>query len=329
MRRHLLAGEEVAALIRGGEPLLLAGDERPLRELPRGSWIGGTTPYFLAEGGGTVDRERVFVERLPEGSRCLGVRRYDDRSIARVHADVPRAGMGAMVAPFGSAVHGAFAVNAPTYPAFATAPLFGWIAGVELAELGRTSPLVFDGTTGDALGEEAIVMHASTPPGKTVDVGILNIFSAGEGPEITFPETGFTARSAAVGGRRVVFADYVEESGLDTRLPLVADYCGARVNVSFRGVDPRAGAVRFFAPVFAAVRYRLARPVRDYVEAFASALPPGLTERVAFSCNCVLNYLHSSLEGRSTALLGPATFGEIAYQLLNQTVVYLTVSDAR
>jgi hypothetical protein len=42
-----------------------------------------------------------------------------------------------------------------------------------------------------------------------------------------------------------------------------------------------------------------------------------------------LNYLYSGLEGRNTApFVGPITFGEIAYQLLNQTLVYLQMQDA-
>jgi hypothetical protein len=122
----------------------------------------------------------------------------------------------------------------------------------------------------------------------------------------------------------------VLETGLDTRLPLVADYHGASVNVSFQAVDADRREVRFFAPVFAGVPYRHARPVPDYVDAFASALPSGIPERIALSCNCVLNYVHSSLEGRSTGdVVGPITFGEIAYQLLNQTMVYLAVSEGR
>ena len=74
---------------------------------------------------------------------------------------------------------------------------------------------------------------------------------------------------------------------------------------------------------------RHARPVGDYVAEFTSGLPKGLDGRVAFSCNCILNYLHSGLEGRKTGgIVGPITFGEIAYQLLNQTMVYVTVEDA-
>lgn len=52
------------------------------------------------------------------------------------------------------------------------------------------------------------------------------------------------------------------------------------------------------------------------------------TNNVVFSCNCILNYLFSNLENKKTgAFVGPVTFGEIAYQLLNQTLVYLEISD--
>jgi hypothetical protein len=329
MPRHLLEVDEVAALIRRGETLLLAGDEARLRLLPRGTWIAGTIPYFMGDEGGVVDYRRIFVERLPEGFEHLAIRRYDEGTIARVYADLPARAMAVMIAPGESRVHLSFALNAPRYDRFATAPLFGWIAGVHLSEVGRTAPRVLDGSTGEALDAEAVVMQVGIPRGKAVDLAILNIFEKGDGPAITFPTTGFTARAALVGGREHSFPEYVRTAGLDTRLPLVADYHGASINVSFQSVDADRGEVRFFAPVFAGVEYRHARPVPDYVDAFASALPTGLgAERIALSCNCVLNYLHSSLEGRRTAdIVGPITFGEIAYQLLNQTMVYVTVLD--
>jgi hypothetical protein len=328
VQRHLLELEEVAALVRRGEALLLAGDEEPLRRLPRGSWIAGTIPYFMTERGGVVDRRRVFVERLPEGLRFAGVRRYGEGDVARVYLDLPRGGLGVMIAPASSRVHLSFAMNAPLYEEFAAAPLFGWIAGVHLSELGKATPKVFDGTTGEALEQQAVVMQVALLPGKIAELSTLNIFEKGDGPVLTFPETGFSATRADVGGRRRALVEYLEESRLDTRLPLVADYCGARINVSFQEVDRARGEVRFFAPVFSGVEYRHARPVADYVDAFVSAVPAELGSRIALSCNCVLNYLHSSLEGRTTGdIVGPMTFGEIAYQLLNQTMVYLTVSD--
>jgi hypothetical protein len=329
MWRHLLEPDEVAALIRRGDTLLLAGDENPLRRLPRGTWIAGTIPYFMSEEGGIVDRRRIFVERLPERTECVGIRRYGEDEIARVYPDLPATGMGVMIAPNASRVHLSFALNAPRYEQFATRPLFGWISGVHLSEIGKVTPKVFDGSTGEALEQQAVVMQVSLPRGMKAELGILNIFEKGSGPAITFPSTGFSAVTAEIEGKERSFAEYIRETGMDTRLPLVADYCGASINVSFLAVDEPRGEVRFYAPVFAGVRYHHARPVADYVDAFVSALPTGLGGRIALSCNCVLNFVHSSLEGRTTGdIVGPITFGEIAYQLLNQTMVYVTIREA-
>ena len=328
--RHLLDVAEVQALVRQDGLLLLAGEEALLRQLPAGRWIAGTIPYFMTEQGGVCDRRRIYVDRPGPGLRYQGVRRYAAQDVTRIYLDLPPGGVGLMIAPSMSAAHRSFALNAPSSPRFACSPLFGWIAGVHLEDLGRTRARVFDGTTGEVLEDDAVVMHASLEPGYAADLGILNIFEPGDGPPIVFPETGFTVARAEVGGRQVELLDWLRETRLDTRLPLVADYCGARVNVSFQTVDPGRREVRFFGPVFAGVPYRHARSVGDYVRAFESALPVGVGESVALSCNCVLNYVHSSLEGRSTdGIVGPMTFGEIAYQLLNQTMVYLTVSRER
>jgi uncharacterized protein DUF6976 len=327
MRSHLLEPDEVAALIRRGETLLLAGDEQALRRLPPGRWIAGTIPYFMSEQGGVFDRRHIFVDELPPRFAYAGIRRYSAEDIARVYADLPPNGIGFIIAPNGSPVHLAFALHAPRYRRFATAPLVGWISGVPLDDP-RSTPKAFDGSSARALEDQAVVLQASLPPGAHAELAILNIFEPGSGPAITFPSTGFTARSAEIDGRPRDFAAYIAEARLDTSLPLVADYCGARINVSFRSIDPARGEVRFYAPVFAGVAYHHARSVGDYVEAFVSALPKGVEDRVAFSCNCVLNYVHSSLEGKATGgITGPMTFGEIAYQLLNQTLVYLTVSE--
>ncbi len=108
----------------------------------------------------------------------------------------------------------------------------------------------------------------------------------------------------------------------------MADYFGAKVNVSIQNVDPSKHEVRFYAPVFAGVSYKHAKPLQDYVEQFTAMLPLHLTNHPAFSCNCILNYLYSELEGKRTGkITGPATFGEVVYQLLNQTVAYLTITE--
>jgi hypothetical protein len=80
--------------------------------------------------------------------------------------------------------------------------------------------------------------------------------------------------------------------------------------------------VSLYAPVFPGVDYRLARPVPDYAAAFRARLAGYDASGAAFSCNCILNFLFGELEGKAIGgIEGPVTFGEIAYQLLNQTMV--------
>ena len=82
--------------------------------------------------------------------------------------------------------------------------------------------------------------------------------------------------------------------------------------------------VALYAPVFKGVEYKIAKPIKDYVSEFNAAMPKGT--KPAFSCNCILNFLYSDLEGKKIEnMYGPVTFGEIAYQLLNQTLVYLEI----
>ena len=94
------------------------------------------------------------------------------------------------------------------------------------------------------------------------------------------------------------------------------------INVSVQEV--KDNEVAFYAPVFKDVEYRFAEPLSDYVSDFRKALP--VSVEPVFACNCILNFLYSELEGKKTEKMeGPITFGEIAYQLLNQTLVYLEI----
>ena len=53
-----------ADLIRAGKYLSIGGDEQALRQLPAGNWIGGTIPYFMANDGGKISRDQVFVHEI-------------------------------------------------------------------------------------------------------------------------------------------------------------------------------------------------------------------------------------------------------------------------
>jgi hypothetical protein len=224
-------------------------------------------------------------------------------------------------------MHTEYAKNARDYDGLFMKPIVGWISGVHLDDLGKVSPKVFNGSTGVASDTQAVAIHVALPDSKLPVVRILNLFRQGDGDVLTFPEDGFCASACLVNGEPANFAEYVHKNGLDLSRPLVADYHGAQINTSFQGVDADKGVVNFYAPVFAGIEYKQAAPVGDYVQEF-EALTAGVQVHPQFACNCILNYLYGKLEGRHTGeLTGPMTFGEIGYQLLNQTVVYLDILE--
>lgn len=322
MKGKLMTLAEASALIASGAWLSVAGDEEVLRQLPQGNWIGGTIPYFMAEDGGQVDRQRVFVNPVEGHAMAPTLRLYDTDSLPQLCRNAPENGYTILIVPAFGPCHGAFAQNAPNYEEMYLKPLIGWVAGVHLDDLGQRTPKVVLGSTGEFSDQHAVAMDVPLPPDKFARIDIVNLFQPGEGAVLTFPAAGFSADECLIDGEKGRLADHLKRVGADTRLPLVADYCGALINVSIKAVGEQ---VEFYAPVFPGVEYRLAAPLGDYLSAFEAALPE-LDRGLSFSCNCILNFLYSSLEGRRTGpLVGPITFGEIAYQLLNQTLVYLTI----
>jgi hypothetical protein len=319
---------EIKTKIARGEKLLLAGDENLLRQLPSGDWIGGSIPYFMTEEGGLSTRQKIYATELPEDISHISIKSYDPKALASIYMDTPENGFSIIIMPSFSKVHLEFALRAPQYKDFGHRPLIGWIAGVHLDEVGKATPKVFNGYSQTMLEDDAVVMHVSLPPTQVAEIGYLNIFEQGNGDVITFPKDGFNVRDVFINGARTNFAEYVARQHLDTRLPLVADYFGSMVNVSFQSVDTVKQEVRFYAPVFAGVLYKHAKPLKNYIQQFMAKLSLLLSEHPIFSCNCILNYVYSDLEGKRIGdITGPTTFGEIVYQLLNQTVAYLTITD--
>lgn len=323
----LMSVAEAATLIGSGRYLCIAGDEAALRRLPTGNWIGGTIPYFMSAVGGKVSRDQVFVSAIATHAEPPRLRFYDEDSLPQICRNAPDQGYSIIIVPAFSDCHSSFARNAPNYEEMYLKPLIGWVAGVHLDDLGKVTPKVVLGTTGEFSEQQAVVMDVPLPPGKFAQIDIINLFRPGDGDRISFDDTGFSAGACRINGQPGNLAEYLLANGADLRLPLVADYSGAMVNVSIKAIDKEAGRVEFYAPVFPGLDYKLAAPVADYVSAFQAALPP-IASGIAFSCNCILNFLYSELEGKRTAnVTGPMTFGEIGYQLLNQTLVYLTVPE--
>lgn len=330
MKRVLLTVQETEQLINAGKVLALAGDEGLLAQLPKGNWIGGTIPYFIGEDGGVETREKIFVTELSDADPArIGIQTYSLETISRIAQDGPENGFTLLIIPAMTAIHAEYANHARDYEDMFIKPVLGWVAGVHLSDLGKVAPKVVNGLSGELLAADAVALHVTLPAEAMAVIHILNLFKQNRsGDVLTFANTGFSAKTCLVNGKEVAFADYIAANKIDFALPLVADYNGAQINTSFQAVNAETGEVSFYAPVFAGIEYYQAAPVGDYVHEF-EALAQGSHTHTQFSCNCILNYLYGELQGRKTGdLNGPMTFGEIAYQLLNQTLVYLEVQTA-
>jgi hypothetical protein len=325
MENRFLTRAEAADLIAQGAVLVLAGSEAALAGLPRGRWIGGSTAYFMTAEGGVCDDAHVFGTIIGEAS--------DARSVVLAPGSLPGIaerryanGFTYLILPGFSEAHRRYALEAGSYPDLFNQPIMGWVAGVHLSQMGRHPPKVFDGLSGTVHENAAVALHVALPDTLAADLDIVNLFTQGTGPAIVFPETEFSVHDCTVDGAAANFARYLGERQIDTRLPLVADYAGAMLNVSVEKVDTAAGAVHFYAPVVAGEIYRIARPVADYARAYADGAGPADEAAAMMSCNCILNYLYAGLEGRQAGgFVGPVTFGEIAYFLMNQTLVRLQI----
>jgi hypothetical protein len=320
----LMAPDKVAKLITDGKLLHISGTEALLKKLPKGKWIGGSTEYFMSKDGGKVSGELLFVTEFPYDQYLI--KSYDTKDIKTIATDAYDNGFSILIIPFDSPVHKEYAQKAANFDQIFMKNIAGWISGLNLGIPGQT-PIAVNGMVPAAYPDKAVVLHIKLPTNKTVSIDIINIFSQDEkSPVIEFKEEGFSVSKCLVNGKEVVFADYIAKNNIDTKLPLVGDYSGNGVNISFKAIDK--GIVNFYAPVFSGIKYRIAKSISNYEKEFKTRLAMLSGTKAEFSCNCILNFLYGELEGKKIAVFeGPITFGEIAYQLVNQTLVYLTVTS--
>jgi len=110
---------------------------------------------------------------------------------------------------------------------------------------------------------------------------IVNLFTQGKGDGITFDSKGFSIKDCRINGTGRNFAEYLLEDKIDTRLPLVADYHGTMVNVSFQKINEDKKTVDLYAPVFPGIKYKIASPVTNYVKEFGALIPKGSLKTIS------------------------------------------------
>ena len=123
-----------------------------------------------------------------------------------------------------------------------------------------------------------------------------------------------------INGVKQNFADYLSRIDINIGdIPLVANYSGAMVTTNCSSV--KDNQVYMAAPVFEHIEYRFAVRKENVSE-------PKMTGDVVFSTTCASNYLRPELCKKLIKNVnGPAVFGEIAYQMLNEATLYITIGD--
>ncbi len=324
MESKLYTFEEVVAFIKQGHVLTLAGDEKVLNDLPPGNWIAGTIPYFMDIDQGKFNQDMIFVNQITTYNGAYSIKVYDENSITQIVNDSYENGYTILILPPFQKIHEEFAIQAENINGLYNNPITGWIAGMDLNS--SDSPKTYCGFTGQVYSDRGVAIHVKLPENMFAQIDIVNIFEPNpNNDEIKFYNNSFEVTSCMINGKDTNLAQYITENNIDTKLPLVANYTGASINVSIKEVDTENGKVSFFAPVFKSKIYNFPKEVPNYINKFETQTT-NLSPYNAFSCNCILNYLYGELEGKKiNNVKGPITFGEIGYQLLNQTLVVLTI----
>ncbi len=68
-------------------------------------------------------------------------------------------------------------------------PVVGWVAGIDLALLGKQDSKIYDGTNGSKYTDGLIVAHVSLPHGRLASIETVNIFERDPLSVIRFPKT--------------------------------------------------------------------------------------------------------------------------------------------
>ncbi|CAA6798362.1 MAG: Unknown protein [uncultured Aureispira sp.] len=328
MKNELMSIEDVNVLINLGRVLVLAGDEALFAKLDVGNWIGGTIPCFMGENGGEVNYTDLFVTDFTNTVTNFSIKAYDAGEITTTMLrDRYSKGFSYLLLPAFSEVHQSYALNTRDAPTLFDVPMMGWITGVHLDNIATKPPKVINGKTGVISGAKGLVLHCELNEGTYAEVDIVNIYEQRESDKITFQEDSFSCSDCLINGVPANLADYYKKHKIDVSLPLVANYSGASINVSIEAIDEEEKRVSFFAPVLRGQEYSIAKPIDDLYATFSNALPQDISDSLC-SCNCILNYANIKMENKlSGDYRGPFTFGEIAYVLVNQTLVTLSINN--
>ena len=320
-------------MIGEGRVLLLAGSEADLAAMPTGCWIGGTVGHFVTPQGSVEAQKTIFYTDFTSITNGADWRSFGVANIHELAQHYPANGFALIILPGFSRLLSAVAGRIMEFDGLYNVPLMGWVSAVGLDEplesLPEETPKVFAGGP-QPHAERAAVLYVSLPAQYFAQLHIANLFTPGHGPDIRFFRSGqYHSYECMIGGASGNLARYMEEHGIDKRLPLVADQDGALINAAILVHDASEGAVTFLTPVSASLTYRFAEEIPDYSAEFARIAADMELPHAAHACICVLHHYFASQSGPAFSpaprITGPVTFGQIAYTILNQTLICLTI----
>lgn len=95
---------------------------------------------------------------------------------------------------------------------------------------------------------------------------IINAFEPSKKHIIEVFEATFTITDCIIDGKKTNLYDFMMANNMDLVHPLVCDYSGATINVSFQRLDEASKSVIFYAPLFKGKQYSQAKKLDNYAD---------------------------------------------------------------
>lgn len=327
-RNRLLSFAETSKLIHDKRTLVVFGNERLLEQLPIGSWIGGGVPDIYASNDiRKISAEKLVVTDLSDLAIRSSLKCYDGHTIGSIGGDTFDNGFTFLLIPGFSDIHKTY--YRTMLAASVARPIIGIVAGYSNNTFPSKVPQVYFGSEGRAPLNQAVAIHAKLPPSKVARFGALNIFEPKAGPVIEVFEDTFKVTHCLVDGKERNLCEYLRETRMDLRFPLTFLHQGNVMNVSFGGEIDQGKSVWFYSPLLRGIKYFPAKTFENYPYALRQYIREVLrTESsVFFNCNGYLNFVHGELERGLAGLIGPATLGEVSFQIHNQVFSYMMIDE--
>lgn len=329
MENKLYTRNEVIDLIGARRVLLLSGSEKMLSNLPQGKWISGTAPYFM-DGVGKISDDMIYVDDLTEYAADVRIEALDETNIDQVAKHGFDNGFSVIILPIDSEVYFSFANNSLQYERIFDNPIVGYVACCKLEDYGKVHPATGIGTTSALTTSKAAVMHVKLPVGMIARTEIMNFDTIDTStPALKFPKTSFVQSDCLIDGKPGNIAEYLEsvKQRIGRYPQLITNMNGALVNRDTKCVDLAKGEAAFFSPAYEGDEYRIVKPNPNYQKAFNDALS-AKQDKIAVCFSCTSYFMFGEFEGKHVDINGVYAFGEIAYQLLNKTIVTLEIDKA-